>query len=119
MDFDRLTAVLLTTPERPPELDPAEAERLQDAHLAHLADLHDRGVLVAAGPVGDLDQPRRHFRGLSILRCGPEEALRLKGEDPAVQAGIFELVALPWTVPAGAIGTGDARFPRSVGDVGE
>ena len=116
MDFDRFTAVLLVTPEHPPELSEEEADRLQDAHLAHLADLHDRGVLLAAGPVGSLDQPRRQYRGLSIMACDPEEALRLKGEDPAVRAGVFGLVALPWLVPAGAIAHTPAAFPRSMDD---
>lgn len=117
MDFDRHTVVLLLTPANPPELSEEEAHRLQDAHLAHLADLHEQGVLLAAGPVGSLDDPRRHYRGLSILRCGPEEALRLKGEDPAVQAGVFELVALPWMVPAGALSHTPTAFPRSLDDV--
>lgn len=118
MDFDRFTAVLLVTPADPPELTEEEAGRLQDAHLAHLAELHDRGVLLAAGPVGALDDPRRQFRGLSILTVDPEEALRLKGEDPAVRAGVFELVALPWLVPAGAISASPAAaFPRSLDDV--
>lgn len=118
MDFDRFTAVLLVTPADPPELTEEEAGRLQDDHLAHLAELHDRGVLLAAGPVGALDDPRRQFRGLSILTVDPEEALRLKGEDPAVQAGVFELVALPWLVPAGAISASPAAaFPRSLDDV--
>ena len=117
MDFDRFTAVLLVTPANPPELTEEEADRLQDAHLAHLAELHDRGVLLAAGPVGSLDDPRRQFRGLSILDVDPDEALRLKGEDPAVQAGVFELLALPWMVPSGAIAHSTAPFPRSVDDV--
>ena len=118
MDFDRLTAVLLVTPEHPPELTEEEAGRLQDAHLAHLADLHDRGVLLAAGPVGSLDDPRRRFRGLSIMAVDADEALRFKGEDPAVQAGVFELVALPWMVPAGALThAAGATFPRSLDDV--
>lgn len=118
MDFDRFTAVLLVTPEHPPELTEEEAGRLQDAHLAHLAELHDRGVLLAAGPVGSLDDPRRQYRGLSILDVDPEEALRLKRADPAVQAGVFDLVALPWMVPAGAIAhTDSAAFPRSMDDV--
>ena len=116
MDFDRYTVVLLVTPDNPPQLSEEEADRLQDAHLSHLADLHDRGVLLAAGPLRD---PRggRPDRGLSILRCEPDEALRLKGEDPAVQAGVFELVALPWMVPAGAIHFTPTMFPRSAGDV--
>ena len=53
MDFDRYTVVLLVTPADPPQLSEDEADRLQDAHLSHLADLHDRGVLLAAGPLGD------------------------------------------------------------------
>ena len=116
MDFDRYTVVLLVTPEHPPELSEDEADRLQDAHLAHLAH-HDEGVLLAAGPVGDLADGRRHYRGLSVLRCEPDEALRLKGEDPAVQAGVFDLVGLPWLLPAGAIAAGEATFPRSAEDV--
>ncbi|HEV7195233.1 MAG TPA: hypothetical protein VGN19_04770, partial [Pedococcus sp.] len=71
--------VLLVTPDDPPRLSEEEAERLQDAHLSHLADLHDRGVLLAAGPLTD-PSPGRHYRGLSILRCDREEALRLKGD---------------------------------------
>jgi uncharacterized protein YciI len=116
VDFDRYTVVLLVTPADPPELSEEEADRLQDAHLAHLAELHDRGVLLAAGPLGD-PSGRRHFRGLSILTCGPEEALRLKGEDPAVRAGVFELLAMPWMLPAGAIHFTPTTFPRSADDV--
>ena len=116
MDFDRCTIVLLLTPDHPPELSNEEADRLQDAHLSHLADLHDRGVLLAAGPLGDPGS-RRHYRGLSILRCDPDEALRLKGEDPAVRAGVFELEAMSWMLPAGAIHFTPTFFPRSTDDV--
>lgn len=116
MDFDRFTIVLLVTPAHPPQLSEDEADRLQDAHLSHLADLHDRGVLLAAGPLFD-PTPGRHYRGLSILRCEPDEALRLKGEDPAVRAGVFDLVALPWMLPAGAVHFTPATFPRSSADV--
>lgn len=116
MEFDRFTVVLLVTPDDPPDVSEEEADRLQDAHLSHLADLHDRGVLLAAGPVGD-PRGRRYYRGLSILRCEPEEALRLKGEDPAVRAGVFGLVAMPWILPAGAIHFTLTTFPRSTDDV--
>ncbi|MDE9366464.1 YciI family protein [Luteipulveratus sp. YIM 133132] len=116
MDFDRYTVVLLVTPDDPPRLSEFEADRLQDAHLSHLADLHDRGVLLAAGPLDD-QSGSRHFRGLSILRCEREEALRLKGEDPAVRAGVFELVAMPWMLPAGAVHFTPTTFPRSTRDV--
>ncbi len=40
---------------------------------------------------------------MSILRCEPDEALRLKGEDPAIKAGVFEMVVMPWMIPAGAV----------------
>ena len=116
MDFDRYTVVLLVTPANPPPLSEEEADRLQDAHLSHLADLHDRGLLLAAGPLGD-PGGLRHYRGLSILRCEPDEAIRLKGEDPAVRAGVFELVAMPWMLPAGAIHFTPTTFPRSTRDV--
>jgi uncharacterized protein YciI len=116
MDFDRYTVVLLLTPDDPPQLSDEERDRLQDAHLSHLADLHDQGVLLAAGPVGD-PSSRRHYRGLSILRCEPDEALRLKGDDPAIQAGIFEMVAMPWMLPAGAMHFTPTTFPRSTDDV--
>jgi uncharacterized protein len=115
MDFDRYTIVLLVTPDHAPELSDEEADRLQDAHLSHLAELHDRGVLLAAGPLGD-PSSKRHYRGLSILRCEPDEALRLKGEDPAVRAGVFELVAMPWMLPAGAMHFTPTKFPRSTED---
>ena len=35
-----------------PLLSEEEAARLQDAHLAHLAELHETGHLLAAGPYG-------------------------------------------------------------------
>jgi uncharacterized protein YciI len=116
MDFDRYTVVLLVTPDNPPQLSEEEADRLQDAHLSHLADLHERGVLLAAGPLGDPSGQRR-YRGLSILRGEPDEALRLKREDPAVHAGVFDLIAMPWMLPAGAIHFTPTTFPRSTRDV--
>ena len=116
VNFDRFTVVLLVTPDDPPRLSEEEAERLQDAHLSHLADLHDLGVLLAAGPLTD-PSSGRHYRGLSILRCDREEALRLKGDDPAVRAGVFDLVALPWMLPAGAVHFTPTTFPRSSADV--
>ena len=118
MDFDRYTVVLLVTPENPPELTDEEAERLQNAHRNHLAELHEQGVLLAAGPVGDPSEGQgRYYRGLSLLNCDPDEALRLKSDDPAVQAGVFELIAMPWMMPAGALAFSRTTFPRSTSDV--
>lgn len=43
MDVDVFTIALLLGAEGPPTLTSAEEEVLQDAHMAHLADLHDAG----------------------------------------------------------------------------
>jgi len=81
--------------------------------MAHLAGLHDAGFLLAAGPL-DHD----HFRGLSLLRVDADEALRLAEADPAVIAGRFDAMAIPWMVPRGAITFSRVRFPRSVAETG-
>jgi uncharacterized protein YciI len=80
--------------------------------MAHLADLHEAGHLVAAGPLDDPD-----FRGLSILTVDPERARELKEADPAVRAGRFSVRVMPWIVPHGALSFAPTRFPRSLADV--
>jgi uncharacterized protein YciI len=115
MEFDQFTVVLLLTPADPPELDETEADELQDAHLNHLATLHESGRLLAAGPLPG--EPGRMFRGLNIFGTGPDEARALAEQDPAVQAGWFELAVLPWVVPAGAVSFDrEAKFPHSASD---
>jgi uncharacterized protein len=111
MEFDHLTISLLVLRPDAPQLGEEAAAALQDAHLAHLADLHESGHLLAAGPLSD-----EKFRGLSILRADVEEARRLKESDPAVRAGRFSVRVMPWTVPAGAIAFSPTRFPRSVAE---
>ena len=111
MEFDRFTITLLIANPDAPELDEAAAEELQDAHMAHLANLHVAGVLLAAGPLSD---PR--LRGLSILNVDPGQARELKEADPAVQAGLYTIQAIPWMVPAGAMSFAPAFFPRSIAD---
>jgi uncharacterized protein len=113
MDFGRLTIVLLERRSDAPEISPEQQDALQDAHMAHLADLHQAGHLLAAGPLLDPDCP---FRGLSILAVGVEEARALKEGDPAVRAGMFRIIALPWMVPAGAMTFTPTRFPRSMSE---
>lgn len=117
MDFDRYTVALLVLRPDAPQLDDEAAAALQDAHMAHLADLHEAGHLVAAGPL--LGGPDRQFRGLSIFRVDPDRALELKQDDPAVKAGRFEVKVMPWIVPAGAMSFSPARFPRSVAEADE
>jgi len=110
MDFDRLTVALLVLREDAPELTEEQEADLQDAHLAHLAGLHEAGYLVAAGPLRD---PDSYYRGLSILSVGVEEARALKEADPAVKAGKFRVIVLPWMLPSGALHFSPTKFPRS------
>jgi uncharacterized protein len=111
VDFDRLTVVLKLLRPDAPELDEVASAALQDAHMAHLADLHDAGHLVAAGPLDD-----EEYRGLSIFRVGPEEARELSEQDPAVRAGRLAIKAIPWILPAGAMTFSPTRFPRSMAE---
>jgi uncharacterized protein YciI len=114
VQFEQYSIVLLTTPARPPKITEAERDRLQDAHLSYLADLHDEGHLLAVGPLSD---PDGELRGLSILNVDAARARALKEVDEAVRAGVFDVRAVPWTVPAGAMQFSHTRLPRSMKDV--
>jgi uncharacterized protein len=111
VEFDSYTIVLLTLRPDAPDLDEEAAAALQDAHMAHLADLHEAGYLLAAGPLSD-----EKLRGLSILNVDPERARELKEEDPAVKIGRLAVNVIPWIVPAGAVSFSRTRFPRSVAE---
>jgi uncharacterized protein YciI len=111
LEFDHYTIALLILRPDAPELDEEAAAALQDAHMTHLADLHDAGYLLAAGPLSD-----EKFRGLSILNVEPERARELNERDPAVQIGRFSAEVIPWTVPAGAMSFAPTRFPRSIAE---
>jgi uncharacterized protein YciI len=113
LEFDRYTIALLILRPDAPELDEEAAAALQDAHMAHLADLHEAGYLLAAGPLSD-----EKIRGLSILNVEPERARELKEQDPAVKIGRFSVKVLPWMVPAGAMSFSQTRFPRSIAETG-
>jgi uncharacterized protein YciI len=113
VEFDHYTIALLILRPDAPQLDEEAAAALQDAHMSHLADLHEAGHLLAAGPLSD-----EKFRGLSILNVEPERARELKEQDPAVQIGRFSVEVIPWMVPAGAMSFSPTRFPRSVAETG-
>ncbi len=113
MEFDRFSITLLVLRPDAPTLSPAEESALQDAHMSHLADLHEAGHLLAAGPLLDRDS---EFRGLSILNVGVEQARALQEDDPGVRAGRYRIIALPWMVPGGAAAFSPTRFPRSMAE---
>jgi uncharacterized protein YciI len=112
MDFDTWTAILLVLRDDAPTLDDDAAGALQDAHLDHLATLHEQGDLLAAGPLDDLQ-----YRGLMIMPVDPQRALELESSDPAVLAGRLEPRAMAWHVPAGAVRFSPTRFPHSRSDL--
>src|SRR6266571_4344546 len=96
VQIERYTVALLVLRPDAPQLDEQTAAALQDLHMSHLAGLHESGQLLAAGPLLD-----DKFRGLSILNVPPAEARRLKENDPAVVAGRFSVIVIPWMVPQG------------------
>jgi uncharacterized protein YciI len=112
VQLDRFSIALLILRPDAPALDDEAAARLQDAHMAHLAELHEAGYLLAAGPLLD-----EKFRGLSILNVEPDRARELKEADPAVRAGRFSVKVIPWIVPRGAVSFSLTRFPRSMSEV--
>jgi uncharacterized protein len=114
MSFDPVTVGLLVQPDDAPSLSEAEDAALQDAHLAHLADLHDRGALVAAGPLTDQDDET--LRGVALLTVGIDEARALFDDDPKVRAGVLALRFATWLVPSGALAFGESEFPRSTAE---
>lgn len=112
MQFDEYTIALLVTGANAPDLSAGEAVEMQNAHMSHLADLHEAGHLLAAGPVDGGE-----VRGLSILCVPPEQALELKRADPAVRAGVFDVQVLRWRTPAGFVSFAPGHLPRSVAEV--
>jgi uncharacterized protein len=114
MDFDRYTISLLIHRSDAPDLGEAGTAELQDAHMSHLADLHEAGVLLAAGPLFD-----ERYRGLSILNIPPERAQELEEEDPAVRAGLYSIKAVPQDASRRPRHVLPRSTPRSVAEVSD
>jgi hypothetical protein len=62
-----------------------------------------------------LTTPLRHDHPGEAVR-GVEEARTLTEADPAVKAGKFRVIVLPWMVPAGALHFSSAKFPHSIAE---
>lgn len=94
-EFEHVQLVLLRSGPKAAEIPPAELERIQAAHLAHLGRLTEEGKILVAGPFDE--QPDPSFRGMCLYRVGSvEEARRLAEADPAVQAGRLRVEAMTW-----------------------
>lgn len=110
--FDVYTLVLLRRPSDAPPMSDEELNALQARHLAYRAELQNKGVLVANGPLGE--QSDHSLRGLSIFACDLAEARRLSNGDPSVQAGRLTFDLMEWWVAAGTL-----AFPLAGRPVGE
>jgi uncharacterized protein len=98
MELDSYSFVLLKRGPRALEFSEAELEKLQAAHLAHLAAMTEQGHLVVAGPFSD--QPDETLRGFCLYRTDLDETRRLAESDPSVQAGRMAVdVRAWWTAP--------------------
>ena len=101
MELERFSFVLLRRPEDAPDYPQARLEELQQQHLAHLASLHERGVLLLAGPFGD--RTDESLRGLCVLALGLDETREFMAEDPSVQAGRMIPDVMSWWTSRGSL----------------
>jgi uncharacterized protein YciI len=116
VDFDTVTVALLLLGPNAAGMIQADEDALQDAHLAHLAAMHDAGELLAAGPV--LGAEDRELRGFSVYRSTDLAHVRaLADDDPAIEAGRMRHEFHVWTFPAGLVTFSHGRMPRSMADV--
>jgi uncharacterized protein YciI len=101
MELEPYSLVLLRRGPRATEFSDDELDRLQAAHLGHLAAMRAAGKMVAAGPFSD--QPDDSLRGLCLYSCPVEEARALALSDPSVQAGRMAVEVMTWWTPEGSV----------------
>lgn len=117
MQFDAHTLVLLMLSPTAPQHTEEEANAVQDAHLAFVADMVEQGLIAAAGPPLGADDDR--LRGVGLWTVSVDEARELAAKDPAVQCGRLIPQFAAWMVPAGQVRFGRAQVPRSMAEVGQ
>ena len=101
MQLQEYAFVLLKSGSAAEGFSEEDLQRLQDAHLRHLAAMAKVGKLVAAGPFSD--QPDPTWRGFCLYACPIEETRELAESDPSVQAGRLAVEVMTWSTPAGSI----------------
>ncbi len=78
--------------------DQAEADSIQQLHLAHLARMYEEGFADISGPFGDEGETR----GVTIYNVPTlEMADSLANMDPAVQSGRLVIEVRPWWAAKG------------------
>ncbi|MCW8870431.1 MAG: YciI family protein [Proteobacteria bacterium] len=85
-------ALLKAGPNR--DQDEETAQKLQQAHLANIRNLAEKGQLVLAGPFMANDHG---LQGIYIFNVSTiEEAKKLTETDPAIKAGRLRMELIPW-----------------------
>ena len=100
-DLERFSFVLLRRPDDAPDCTEARLDELQEQHIAHLASLRERGVLLLAGPFGD--RTDESLRGLCIFRLGLDETREVMADDPSVRAGRMTPDVMSWWTLRGSL----------------
>jgi len=101
VELERYTFVLLRRPPDEPDFTDERLNEIQEQHLAHLAELHKRGVLLLAGPFGD--RPDESLRGMCVLTTGLDETRQVMARDPAVVARRMVADVMSWWTPRGSL----------------
>jgi uncharacterized protein YciI len=101
VELESYSFVLLRRPPDAPHLPEEELDRLQQQHLAHLDEMHERGAMLFAGPFSD--QPDDAWRGLCLYVTPLEETRELAGADPSVRAGRLAVDVFTWWTQKGAL----------------
>jgi uncharacterized protein YciI len=104
-ELERYSFVLLRRPDDAPRYSDERLDELQEQHIAHLASLGERGVLLLSGPFSD--RTDESLRGLCILNTSLDETRELMAHDPSVLAGrmvpdVMSFWTLPGSLPASA-----------------
>jgi uncharacterized protein YciI len=100
-DLERFSFVLLRRPDDAPDYTDERLGELQEQHIAHLASLHERGVLLLAGPFDD--RTDESLRGLCVFRLGLEETREAMAQDPSVLAGRMTPDVMSWWTARGSL----------------
>ncbi|MBC7936897.1 MAG: hypothetical protein H7Y86_16240 [Rhizobacter sp.] len=81
--------------------DKALKDSLFAGHMKNIGRLAKEGKLVVAGPYGKNDL---NYRGVFVFNTASvEETKAMVGTDPAVLAGIFDAIYIPWYCTAGLV----------------
>jgi uncharacterized protein YciI len=96
------TLVLLVKGDRAGEpADDDTLDELQDAHVAYVRSLVERGKIAVCGPLAA--EPGADLKGVAVFRTTVDEARELARRDPAVQAGRLAFQAVTWWAEKGRI----------------